>query len=136
MALCEHRDIWSLTYINGLDMFCSVCRMNNAAQQRARCMILDGDCSRTLCTTSYNFLTMYDNSVTTEKMKAGSYFIQKERETKERMRFMKNNSRHIFVGKRKNFSDQISIFVGSSLLDYFETRYCDPNKKKQECIAP
>lgn len=62
---------------------------------------------------SSNVPTMYGNAVTTEKMKAGSYFFKKERKTKEIMRFMKNNSCHILVGKRKNCSEQISIFVRS-----------------------
>ena len=34
MAKCSHAGIWCLTYIDGLGIFCAVCRMSNVSQPK------------------------------------------------------------------------------------------------------
>ena len=88
MAKCGHTGIWCLTYIDGLWMFCAVCRMSNVSQPKNNSKVWNPESNvgyRTetmqghlVCTSDNK--TMHGNGVETKKLKRKSYFVEKERE--------------------------------------------------------
>ena len=88
MAKCSGTDIWCLTYIDGLGMFCAVCRMSNVSQPKNDSNVWNSEPKvryRTetvrghlVCTSDHK--TTHGHGVESEELKRKSYFVEKERE--------------------------------------------------------
>ena len=84
LAKCKATGIWSLTYIDGKGMFCSLCRLINTAQPSNASKIWNSQPNKRYKpeTIRGHFLvetgkrTMHTDAAATEKAKCGSYFIE------------------------------------------------------------
>ena len=86
LAKSKATGIWSLTYIDGKGMFCSLCRLTNTAPSNAsKIWNSQPDKRYKPETIRGHFLvetgkrTMHTDAVAAEKAKCGSYFIENEK---------------------------------------------------------
>lgn len=89
LAKCHQTGIWSLSYVEGLGMFCALCCMNNTSQPTNDSKVWNSEPNiRYRTETVRGHLTiseeksMHKDAVTIELMKKDTYFISIETEKK------------------------------------------------------
>ena len=88
MSRCSNTCIQCLTYIDGLGMFCAVCRMSNVSRPKNDSIVWNSEPNvryqtetvrgHLVCTSDHK--TMHVDGVETERLTRTSYFVEKERE--------------------------------------------------------
>ena len=126
LAKCKATGIWSLTYIDGKGMFCSLCRLTNTAQPSNASKIWNSQPNKRYKpeTIRGHFLvetgkrTMHTDAAATEKAKCGSYFIEKEKY--EEASFSESNVK-VFTALYWLCKQEIAHSKLNSMLELFES---------------